>query len=116
MKRFEDLSVWQRAMGLAGAIREERGLRRSGEGLRGQIRNAAASISYNIAEGHGRAGDGEFHRFLGIAGGSCAEVQAQLRMAFRGGFILRERFIVMLDEAITIEFMIRNLQRRLRPP
>ena len=113
MKRFEDLSVWQRAAGLAEQIRGERGLGRSGDGLRGQIRKVAASIAYNIAEGHGRACDGDFHRFLSIAGGSCAEVQAQLRMAYRGGFVTRGRFVAMLDEAIAIGFMIRNLQRRL---
>ncbi len=113
MQRFEDLSVWQRAAGLAEMIREERGLQRSGDGLRGQIRRAAASIAYNIAEGHGRACDGDFHRFLSIAGGSCAEVQAQLRMAYRGGFVPRDRFVAMLDEAIASRFMIRNLRRRL---
>ncbi len=116
MERFEDLSVWQRAAGLAEKIREERGLQRSGDGLRGQIRRAAASIAYNIAEGHGRASEGDFQRFLAIAGGSCAEVQAQLRMASRNGFIARERFVTMLNEAIAIGFMIRNLRRRLRPP
>ena len=113
MQRFEDLSVWQRAMDLAERIAEESGLRSSGDGLRGQIRKASTSIAYNIAEGLGRAGDGEFHRFLSIAAGSCAEVQAQLRMAYRGGFMTRERFVPMLHEAIAIGFMIRNLQRRI---
>lgn len=113
MQRFEDLSVWQRAAELAETIGEERGLRRSGDGLRGQIRRAAASIAHNIAEGHGRSCDGDFHRHLAIAGGSCAEVQSQLRMAFRGRLVTRERFVAMLDEAIAIGFMIRNLQRRL---
>ncbi len=116
MTRFEDLSVWQRAAGLVERIRDERGLQRSGDGLLGQVRTAAASIAYNIAEGHGRASDGDFQRFLSIAGGSCAEVQAQLRVAYRGGFVPRDRFVAMLDEAIAIGFMIRNLRRRLRPP
>ena len=113
MKRFEDLSVWQRAMELAERIREERGLRRSGDGLRGQIRRAAASIAHNIAEGNGRVSDGDFHHFLAIANGSCAEVQSQLRMAFRAGLVTREHFVAMINEAIAIGFMIRNLQRRL---
>ncbi len=113
MQRFEDLGVWQRAAGLAERIRQERGLQRSGDGLRRQIRRAATSIVYNIAEGHGRSCDGDFHRFLAIAGGSCAEVQAQLRMALNAGLIARDRFIALLDEAIAIGFMIRNLRRRL---
>ena len=47
-------------------------------GLRDQILRASVSVLSNIAEVFDRARQAEFHRFLVIAKGSCAEVRAQL--------------------------------------
>ncbi len=74
------------------------------------------SIASNIAEGRGRVGDAEFHRFLAIARGSCTEVQAQLRLAFRCGNLERERFESMLHLAQRVTWMLTALMRRLAPP
>ena len=74
-------------------------LRHSGEGafardfgLRDQIRRASVSVMSNIAEGFDRASRAEFHRFLVIAKGSCAEVRAQLYVALDVGLISQEQF------------------------
>jgi len=55
-------------------------------GLTNQLRRASISIASNIAEGQGRLTTGEFIHFLGMARGSCLEVQTQLEAAKMLGF------------------------------
>jgi len=47
-------------------------------GLTSKIRRCSASIAANIAEGCGKRGNGEFHRFLQIASGSASELDYHL--------------------------------------
>jgi len=56
-------------------------------GLTSQIRRCSASIAANIAEGCGRRGNGEFHRFLQSASGSASELDCQLLLARDLGFL-----------------------------
>jgi len=56
-------------------------------GLTNQLRRAAVSIPSNLAEGQGRNSRKEFHHFLGQARRSLLEVEAQLEIAQRLGFI-----------------------------
>jgi four helix bundle protein len=46
----------------------------------------------NIAEGFDRAGRSEFHQYLVIAKGSCAEVRSQLYVAYDVGYLSTEQF------------------------
>lgn len=50
-------------------------------GLTSQIRRSSSSIPSNIAEGCGRRGNSEFHRFLQMAMGSASELEYQLLLA-----------------------------------
>src|ERR1051325_3672822 len=52
-----------------------------------QMRSAALSVPCNVAEGFERGGRREFHQFLSIAKGSCAELRTQLYIANDVGFI-----------------------------
>lgn len=84
-ERFEDLPVWNDAIGLAVLLLElsEAG-HLSGVGdLKGQIERAAISISNNIAEGFERGTNDELLTFLYIAKGSAAEVRSMLRLLTR---------------------------------
>ena len=84
MAGFEKRIAWQKARELTKNIYS---MTSTGDfakdfGLRDQIRRAAVSIMSNIAEGYERGGRAEFHQFLVIAKGSCAEVRSQLYDAF----------------------------------
>lgn len=81
---FEDLIAWQKARVLTRRIYQVTGDGTFARdfGLRDQIRRAAISIMSNIAEGFERGKPTEFHQFLCIAKGSCAEVRSQLYIAF----------------------------------
>lgn len=92
--RFEDMQAWQKARELTAGIYE---LTRTGEfakdyALRDQIRRAAISVMSNLAEGFERSSRQEFHQFLSIAKGSCAEVRSQLYTALDAGLIDQEEF------------------------
>jgi len=89
IERFEDLIAWQKARMLTKRIYK---ITKEGEfsrdfGLRDQIRRAAVSIMSNLAEGFERGGRSEFHQFLVIAKGSCAELKSQLYVALDAEYI-----------------------------
>jgi four helix bundle protein len=83
VKDFRDLKVWEKAHAVTLEMyrvtnsfpRDER------YGLTSQIRRCSASIAANIAEGCGRRGNGEFHRFLQVASGSASELDYHLLLA-----------------------------------
>ncbi|MEI6346299.1 MAG: four helix bundle protein [Bacteroidota bacterium] len=56
-------------------------------GLTSQIRRSAVSIPSNIAEGSARKGDVETIQFLHIALGSMAELETQLIISQKIGYI-----------------------------
>ena len=83
MKDFRDLRVWLKAHELTLKVYTETASFPKEElyGLTSQIRRCSASIAANIAEGCGRRGNGEFHRFLQIAAGSASELDYHLLLA-----------------------------------
>ncbi len=56
-------------------------------GITSQMRRAAVSIPSNIAEGRRRGTTPEFKRFLSIAYGSGAELETQLEICRRIGYL-----------------------------
>ena len=91
---FEDLIAWQKARELTRKIYDitKAGKFEKDYGLRNQIQRACVSIMSNIAEGFDRAARAEFHQYLVIAKGSCAEVRSQLYVAFDEGYLSKEQF------------------------
>jgi four helix bundle protein len=93
---YEDLKVWQIAMELILDIyRATRSFPEEEKyGLTSQIRRAAVSIASNIAEGKGRASDKELLQFLNHARGSLYEVQTQLAIAERLGYLNQNQTLI----------------------
>lgn len=94
IEKFEELVAWQRARELTKNIYS---ITNQGEfskdfGLRDQIRKASVSIMSNIAEGFERGGRSQFHHFLVIAKGSCAELRSQLYVALDVDYINKDVF------------------------
>ena len=56
-------------------------------GIVSQIRRCSASIAANLAEGCGRTGDGELHRFLQIAAGPGSELEYHFLLARDPGYL-----------------------------
>ncbi len=112
IERFEDLVAWQKARSLVAEIYKAT---RSGQfqkdfGLKDQIRRAAVSISSNIAEGFDRNRLTEFHQFLSIAKGSCAEVRSQSYVALDVGYLPQADFDRLLHQANEVSSIINALR------
>ncbi len=85
----QDLRVWQAAMVLVERVYAVTSAFPTDErfGLTSQVRRAAVSVPSNIAEGRGRGSNLEFVRYCSIAYGSLMEVETQLELARRLGFL-----------------------------
>jgi four helix bundle protein len=83
MKNFRDLKVWEKAHMVALTCYEiTRGFPREEIfGLVSQIRRSGSSIPANIAEGCGRRGNAELHRFLQMAMGSANELEYHILLS-----------------------------------
>ena len=113
---YRDLTVWQKAIALCENVyRLCRRLPRSETfGLADQLRRAAVSVASNIAEGHARGQTGEYMRFLAIARGSLAELETQLEIAAKIGYLEECETRPLLDAADEVGRMLAGLLKRLR--
>lgn len=103
IKSYQDLIVWQKAMDLAEAIYAATRMfpREEIYGLSSQLRRSAVSIPSNIAEGHGRQSTREFLHHLSITRGSLNELETQVILAQRLGYIddtSLQRINVLINE------------------
>jgi four helix bundle protein len=89
---FRDLKVWRDAMTLVEEVYSVSGRfpRTERFGLTSQIRRAAVSIPSNIGEGKRRKRQRAFLHHLDIALGSQGELEVQLEIAQRLGFVARK--------------------------
>ena len=112
IEKFEQLIAWQKARKLTSAIYRATSLSgfASDYGLRNQIRRAAVSTLSNLAEGFERGGPAEFHRFLSIAKGSCAELRAQLYVAMDVGYLQQQPFDLLMAQASEVAQIIGGLR------
>jgi four helix bundle protein len=79
-------------------------------GITNQIRRASVSIPSNIAEGAARASNKEYAHFLSIALGSTAEVETQLIICKKLGYMPKEKFICLIGKIVKIRKLILGLR------
>lgn len=89
MHNFKQLRIWNLSMNLAAEMyKTTEGFPRSEiYGITNQIRKSAVSIPSNIAEGAGRVSNREFIRFLYYSYGSASELETQVILSNRLGFL-----------------------------
>lgn len=81
-------------------------------GLSDQIRRSAVSVPSNIAEGAARQTRKEFGHYLHMAQGSLSELDTQLELAKRLGFLQEKDWETLDTGAERIDKMISGLIRR----
>ena len=86
---YKELSVWKKSMDLVVEIYAfVRSLPPEEKYCLGdQIRRCSISIPSNIAEGHNRNSIKDYIRFISISRGSVAELQTQLILSMRLGYL-----------------------------
>jgi four helix bundle protein len=115
MRPHQKLEAWSNAIELVTDIykssehfpKEER------YGLTGQIRRAAVSIPANIAEGAGRHSRKEFSHFLSNSQGSASELETELIIANRLGYLDEATFARLIGQLERIGRLITGLTRHL---
>ena len=111
MQSHKELKVWQYAIDMAVEIQNVTRSYPKEEifGMVSQMRRAATSISMNIAEGYARGTDKEILHFLYIASGSASELDTQLILSYRFGFIHAESNSRLSEQLTIIRKMLNSL-------
>ncbi|MGN0854737.1 MAG: four helix bundle protein [Kiritimatiellia bacterium] len=86
---YKDLIVWQKGMELVEEVYRLIKAFPADERFRlgAQLSRAVVSVPSNIAEGYGRGSSSDYAHFLSIARSSLYEVETQLEIALRLGYL-----------------------------
>lgn len=117
VESHKDLTVWQKSMDLVVLVyklmeqlpKEER------YSLCDQIRRSAVSIPSNIAEGKSRNSIKQYKQFVGIAKGSAAELETQLLICERIGYLDKEELSEVMGLLDEVSKMLAKLNIALAP-
>ena len=111
MRDFHNYKVWDKGHQFALSIYKKTKTFPKDElfGITSQIRRAATSIPFNIAEGCGRRSDSEFAHFLNIAAGSASEVEEELLLSFDLEFMDKASYQKLNEEVNDIKAMLNKL-------
>ena len=111
VKCYRDLQVWQKSMDLCVDVHNVALLFPKHElfGLSAQLNRSVVSVPSNIAEGHGRRTTADFIHFLSISRGSLNEVETQLTLAMRYGYVSSTEHDSLLESCGEIGRMLNGL-------
>ena len=116
MRDHTKLRAFELTDGLALAVHKHTGgfPREEMFGLTSQLRRAAVSIASNIVEGCARQSEADYLRFLDMAYASSREVEYQLSLAHRLGYLNDEANRALSSQAIETAKVVSGLVRSLR--
>lgn len=92
IKSYKDLLIWQKGIQIVTLVYQLTSAFPKDEifSLSNQIKRASVSVPSNIAEGYGRNSEKSFSHFLDISRGSLFEIETQLLIANKLGFITNQ--------------------------
>ncbi len=113
--KLTELEVWLQAVDLVAHIYRITASFPDAErfGLTIQIRRAAVSIASNIAEGEGRRGRRDHSRFLLNARGSLYELQTQIVICGRLGYLMEDEASAAIERIANVGRLINGTIRYL---
>jgi len=116
LKPHKKLIAWQKSMDLVVSIYDvtDSFPKQETYGLVSQLRRAAVSVPSNIAEGAADRTPDQFRNFLSTAIGSLNEINTQLELALRVGYLSQERHDLVqsaVDECLAVTYGLRRSVR-----
>ncbi len=117
MHNFRKLQIWIDGINLVDDIYNATDKFPKHElfGLASQMQRSATSIPSNIAEGSGKSSNKDFVRFLSISVGSLFELETQVLIAERRGYIDNSQSQDLQNKIIRLEKMINTFKEKLDP-
>jgi len=116
VQHYRELNVWQIAMELTEETYRRTRTFPADEryGLASQMNRAVVSIPSNIAEGFGRNSTGEYVQHLGIAKGSLFELETQIEICKKLGYISESDVAFLFEKCTIVSKLIVGLIKSLK--
>jgi four helix bundle protein len=116
MRPHENLDAWRKAIDFVLEVYKasESFPKKERFGLTSQVRRAAVSVPANLAEGAARSSMKEFAHFISNAQGSASEVETELLIAHRLGYLSRETHLSLRRAHDNPGKMLNGLARHVR--
>ena len=116
VRGFRGLRVWHAAMKLVDDIYKASDPLPKCEdyALKGQLRRSACSVPSNIAEGTARGTKKDYLSFLRIAAGSLRELETQLEICVRVGYLSPNQYELLRKDVEVIARMLTALMSSVR--
>ena len=115
IENFKQLKIWTESMNFVEEIYKLTSTFPKEElyGLSSQLRRAAISIPSNISEGFMRYSNKEFKKFLFIAISSCAELETQLILSNRLGYLHKNKMPWLSEKLDHLNRMMMSLIKKI---
>ena len=115
IKDYKDLIVWQKSMDLVVEIYRliKKLPKEEIYGISDQMRRSAVSIPSNIAEGYNRVSVKEYVRFLYMIKGSRAELETQIFICIRLGYLTESDCEIALNLLTEISKMLTSIIQKI---
>ena len=117
MRNFRNYDVWTDGVDFCVQVYKmtEQFPKKETYALSDQLQRAAVSIPSNVAEGCSRRSEKEFGRFLEISLGSAYEVETQMEIAARLGYVTRDQYDKSIESVQSIEKRLSSVINNIKP-